>query len=420
MSKVLQWVLVVIGFLLIWKFLLPLVGLSSTASFWLSAAFTLTVVLMIGRLWPMMRIPVPFLHKIGWVPLIIILVVILAIGGSFAKWGLPAPGAAISTGATPSGAAASTDACKASIGNDAILGKASTLYLNGYDKESNTPSSVVNLGSIGWIYRNIQDSAGYSSATTATSGTSTTGFAVGDTVYVFGGNTSYYIEPYSGCVDSESKSVNLNAHALAATTNLQTVCYDSTGAATLTAGVSSLTDYNLTLGSSDSKFIYCELTVNVANKAFVYDGIAVAKFYNISNVVPVSDDLGDTYTAAATPLSFQSQNVQLDASATAGQVINKDYVIYQIQSPKILSQWDTVKVKFKVETTSNDPRASTENTTSFNGFAVVWIDAGPARGDDGKTYLDIYSHDVAQSNKGISETLTSPLGKDNGVLIGAN
>jgi hypothetical protein len=417
----LNWVLVVIGFLLIWKFLLPLVGLNSTASFWLSFAFTLTVVLLIGRFWPMMRIPIPFLHKIGVLPLVVILVVVMAIGGVFAGFGLPSPGASVSGGtATPSGAAASSGSCAASIANKEILGKASNLYLNGYDKESSTPSTVVDLATSAWIYRNTQDNAGYSSATTATSGTSTAGFAVGDTIYVFGGNSTYYVEPYSACVDSEAKSVNLNAHRLAATTNLQTVCYDSTASATLTAGVSGLTDYNLTLGSSDTKYIYCELTNNVANRAFVYDGIAIAKFYNISNVVPMSDDLGNTYTAVATPLSFQSKNINVSADAATSPNINKDYVIYQISSPKILSQWDTVKVKFKVETTSNDPRSSTENSTSFNGFALLWVDAGAARGDDGRTYLDIFSHDVAQDNKGISETLTSPAGKDNGAVIGAN
>ena len=59
------------------------------------------------------------------------------------------------------------------------------------------------------------------------------------------------------------------------------------------------------------------------------------------------------------------------------------------------------------------------NSTKFNGFAVVALDATQAKGADGAVYTDYYTHDSAESNVGMTETLTSPLGKDNGVLIAA-
>ncbi len=407
-----KWILVIVGFLLIWKFLLPLVGLSSSASFWISAVFTLATVLLIGKFWPVMRIPIPFLSGLGVLPLLAIIGITLFMGGALSTW-FPS-GTVVPSGTTPSGAAASTDACQASVSNKDLVGKAATLYLNGYDKESSTPSTVWDLGSNAWVYRNVQTLAGYKGTTVSTAGTALAGFAVGDTVYVYGGNATVYVAPYSACVNSETPQVNLNSYKLATTGNLQVICYDSTGSATMTAGTSGKADYNLTLGSNDAKFIYCELTVNAANVAFIYDGVAIAKFFNISNVVPVSDDMGNTYTAVAPLLAFQAVNVGTPSTA-----INKDYIVYQIQSPKIMSQWDTVKVKFKVETTTNNPRTDTDDSATFNGFAVLFIDASNAKANDGSTFLDFYAHTTAQDNAGLAETLTSPAGKDNGALISA-
>jgi hypothetical protein len=298
-----------------------------------------------------------------------------------------------------------------SIVNKDLIGKAAAVTLSAWDLESATPySSTVDLGTGCWVYKNGR----YSNTSSGTIGTAITSrFTVGDVATVYCGGTTYYADVAEKCIDSEAVDIDIDAHTMSATTDLSIVAYDSTGATALTAGVSGWTDYNVTLGAASEETIYLKLKDNVAHKAFRFGGWAVTEFTNVSDVYPSSG-----FTKEATPVYMSSLGINMVSTGTSLTNYTEDYVPYVRSSPLMLKQWEETKTQFIVKAHStNDPVGLTMNSTGFNGFAIVAFDATRSRGADGSIYDSYYTHDTSESNVGITETLTSPYGKDNGVLI---
>lgn len=418
MPSLLRWAVPLILLYGIWAYLLPMVGINPATSLILAAMFTLGAVVLVGRFFPAFALPIPMLSRIKpmWAA-VLILIPVLTLG----MFGLPRliPNFFAGQISGPIAAVApvqivTADVCKSSV-NPELLGSAATLYINAWDMESNTPYSVaVDLTTYCYVYRNGNSADNFVTATTDTSAATIAGFSVGDTVYIYCGGSSYYTELFSMCIDSATPAVNLVSHTASATTDLQIVGYDSSGSAALTAGTSSMQDYNMTLGASQEDVFYLKLTNNVANKAFQFDGWAVAKFTNIDECRPTSTE-GRSFTKSASVTFLESQAINV-SSGTYNNPITKDYVPYVVSSPVLLREWEWIKDKFTIKATSTDPTGGT-NSTTFNGVAAVAFDVTYAKGDDGGAHFDFYSHDSGESNVGISETLTSPLGKDNGVLI---
>ena len=396
-----RWIGFAILLALSWLFLAPMIGISGWLNVLIfSAALALTLdFLGIFKVFP-------FRLKKN-VALILMIGLWAFLGFQLGWFGQFPPTAQVTQPAptTPAG-------CWESISPE-IRGTSATLTLNAWDLESNTPYSSA-VDTTVYLYRNGNDATDYVTSSSDTSAASITGFAVGDTVYIYGGDSSYYVEPVEGlCIDAQQKSVSIDAHRIAAESDLQITGYDDTGSATLSAGTSNEDDYYITMGAGEEKAIYLKLKVNAANKAYQFCAWGVATFYNISSVEP--QNVEGTYTKVATPKHMES--VAIKVNETSGATITEDYVVYKLSSPILLHEWDSIKEQFVVESDStNDPQGN-GGTTNLNGFAIIAKDCAWARGEDGRMYFDFYQHDSSEADVGLDETETSPYGKQTGVII---
>jgi hypothetical protein len=297
--------------------------------------------------------------------------------------------------------------------SEELRGKESTIDINAWDLESNTPYASA-IDTTAYIYKNGNGPENYVTTITDTSAYALSGFVVGDTVYIYGGDSSYYLEAVEGwCVDTQREPLSLNAHAIALESEMQVTGYDDTGSATLSAGTTNEDDYYITMGAGEQKAIHLKLKVNTANKAYQFCGWGVATFHNISSVEP--QNVESRYTKEFTPNHMEGVGIIINE--TGGDTISEDYTVYKASSPVMLHEWDSIKEQFVVESDSNNDPIGNGGTTSLNGFAVISKDCTYARGDDGRVYLDFYQHDSGEGDVGLDETETSPYGKQVGVLI---
>ena len=400
-------------FLLVWTFGTPLMGLSG--GFYIALAFTLLVVLGIDHLGWAKVIPVP-LNKQFRMYAIYGLIAFVVVGGGY--WTMitgaltGAPRAAITAPGIPVTPSACADLVTAEL-----KGKAVTLMVNAWDQESDTPmSSPVDLNV--WYYANGVTGQHYVTNDTDSSVKEISGFAVGDVLYAYSGSTSYYGEPVEGlCLDGQRENVNIDAHAIATEANMQTVMYDDTGSAALSAGSGGV-DYYVTMGANEDKAVFSKLKVNVANKAYHFGGWATFKFYNVTGVTPQNEE--GVYTKVGTPAHLESVKVNYNTTTTTG--ITGSYALYAIDVPILMSQWDNIKEQFKLETGTNDPVSSDGSAAKldaleFNGFAIISKDICYDRGASGGIDFSIATVNTAETDKCLDETETSPTGLQIGAVV---
>ena len=392
-------------FLAIYWVLLPVIGFK--ASTLVSILFTLGIVLVLDYFKILPVFPIPLQKRVKLFLMIGLIGFSLWSAGYFASLKGLFPGTVVTTPPTEK------TELKGCVVSEELKGKTATVYVNAWDLESDQPySSAVDLTTNCWVYRNGNKPINYVGTTTDTSSGTISGFSVGDTIYIYCGGSSYYVEPVEEfCIDTQTPTVNLNAHKMVSESDLQITAYDDTGSATLSSAT--YADYYITMGAGEKKAIYLKLKVNTANKAFNFGGWAIAKFYNISDVEP--QDVEATYEKIGTPNFAEGVNVKVNESA--GTTITKDYTIWKASSPILLREWDSIKEQFVIESDSTNDPVGNEGTTNFNGVAIVALDMQYARGADGKVYLDVYQHDSGEANVGLAEDLTSPYGKTSGVLI---
>ena len=321
-----------------------------------------------------------------------------------------------------SGAALTQAQCAASVAQD-IRGTSATLDVNAWDQESDTPfSAAVDLTTGCWVYKNDPSSpSNFVTLSSDTSAGTIVGFSTGDLAYIYCGGTAYYTESVEGlCVDQQRKAVNLNTHIVEAVGSLDITAYDRTGSATLAAGMTSVTDYNISLGAAQEDAIELRLQVNSANNAWQFCGWAVG-INNATDFKPIGGDYGALYEKKPTPLFLKNlAGVDLSESPAADAVeTTLTYTPWILASPVMLSEWDLLQDRFKVEAPAADPLGTQHNTTRVTWFAANTLDCQNNRGDDGLIYFDFYNHISTQTNAGVVETLASPLGGTEGVTIGA-
>ena len=298
-----------------------------------------------------------------------------------------------------------------------ILGKDASITLNAWDLEANDPySSAVDFSTSCYVYKNGNSAANFVATTTDTSaGTLNSGFTVGDVMNIYCGGSSYYGEPVENeCIDSQDDMVNINAHAIAGETDLAITVYDDTGSAALTAaGNSTTADYDLTLGANEEKSIYVQLKVNAANKAYNFIGFATGAGNDIKSVVPV-----DSKFVKRATVDFLD-DVSVNGGSATNQTIT--YTAYTLNAPVLLSEWEQVKHQFTVTAGTSDPSATDNVFSTIDAAIVCGLDATYARGSDGVVYLDYYVHSTgSETNVGVSETFTDPVGKNSCVVIEGN
>lgn len=290
-------------------------------------------------------------------------------------------------------------ACAAGISPE-ILGTSATVTPNAYDLESNTPySSAVGI------------SADY--FTTDGQLASATGFKVGDmaVIYPSPNNASYYGERKEVCITGQQQAVQLSIHNITANTNLQTTGYDKTGSAGLSAGTNAEEeDYDITLGANQDEKFYLEVLTNVAVNSFNLAGAAMFANKDIDDCYPVD---GQGFTKVSTPKYLKGIAV---ANSSGGEPVTKDYTVWKLDTPILLSEWEFKKFGFVISSGATDPTTNTDFATS-DMCGLVWLDATWARGADGRMYNDIYTHDSAENNVGMVGNYTEITGKQDGVVI---
>ena len=369
----------------------------------LLAIFTL---LLLQKFGVFRALPIP--KRQETIALIIVGVILLFTGG-FSFIGLDFSGmitGATITPAAPTSAAVQT--CKASIPSE-NLGKSATVTINAYNKESNTPySSAVDTQ----VY--IVDDEGNVVKSSDTTAYSLQSYSTGDVISVYGGDSSYYVDPKENiCIDKSAFPLDLDVHAAVAASNLQITCYDNTGSATLSSGTnSSQEDYDITIGADGEDSFYCKLKVNVANKA--YNLYAVGTL--VSNDIDECEPQDSVWTAIDTPKFLDGIGVGAVSSSDADAISDGSYNTWILPEPILMTEWETKKYQFNFAASSTDP-ATNGDFKSSDMAVVCFLDGIYERGSDGNIYFDFYKHDEAESDVGVDNSEDTPVGKQDCVVI---
>lgn len=294
------------------------------------------------------------------------------------------------------------------------VGESATISLNAWDLESNTPySGAVNTTC--WLYKNGNSATDYVKIITDTDTEEETGFAMGDTIYIYCGDTSYYTDPLEGyCIKEERPTINLNSHAIVAESNMQITGYDDTGGTALSAGTSTQEDYYVTMGADEEQSVYLKLKNNVANKAYDHCAWGTVVMGNLSSFKPASG-----YTKVETPDSMS--NIAVAVNETGSIAVTSSYLMYKRNEGIMrLHEWQSIKPEFVIKSGTNDPLQTDNNDDANPSLAIaISMDCQYAKGTDGVPYRDFYAHTSSEADVGLAETETSPLGKQVGVIIEA-
>ncbi len=234
-----------------------------------------------------------------------------------------------------------------------------------------------------------------------------------DTVLSFyGGSSAYYLEPLTNHKLTVGDKINLVGATIQAESSMLITVYDDTGSTALTASTNTTyNDYKITLGEGQEKTVYIKLSNNGADKRFDVKAICTgAEGVNVSSL----EIKGTDWTKAIVPVVVDNAQVTttLDDSTTTTADYSLCYVYKAGTDESIkLDEWeDTPLIKASVNAKSGKNPA--QDVVFFTVLDGAW-----ARGSDGKGYFDFYQHDGDEGNVGLTETISSPLGKQLGAII---
>ena len=289
-----------------------------------------------------------------------------------------------------------------------------TVYFDVYDRQSDSESKISGsaplavYGSDGTKYVDIDDAA----PTSAT-------IPAGTVLSIYGGNGSYYVEAKENiCVDKSGMRIELDGHAIQTEANMQVTAYDDTEVTTLTAGDTSYQeDYELDMGANDEQSIFIKLKNNAADAGFWLGAIGIIE-QNSSVVDSVT--LQEDGWSAGIVRDYQDVTVYLEENASGGANLSTEGYdkVMVASTPILMDEWDSIKYEYVIKTGSTAP--TEVDTAGQSGEASVTIyhfDVGWAEGSDGNMYFDYYTHKTTEGNPGLSESLTSPIGKELGCKI---
>lgn len=346
------------------------------------------------------------------------LLVLMFVMGGFSQFGLTMPSGTIFPD-SPTGevdAGTSEGECW-SLASDELRGKSASVVQNAYDQASNTPNSAAVDVNPTYVYKN----GDYHTTLTDTSDASLTTAAVGQVLDHYPAGSTYYGMHSNKCILTQADEVSLDVYTIVSDANMDVTCYDDTGSATLSAaGNTSQSDYDITMGADAIETFYCKWKVNTANVAFRFGGIVAGYFEGTTDTIDqvelIGNDAGVTFIdGLSAPKWTKNLMIQydIDANTTAGY---SDY--WEASTPLLMEEWDTIKVQFEVESGGSDPTADTDSTPSTKtAFYLYALDAQWSRGSDGQPYLGTHTNDAAESNVGLVELISSPVGSSLGVAI---
>jgi hypothetical protein len=406
-----------------YKWLIPIAifaVIAYASAVWLSQPFASVPVFLLGLF------GLAVAQMAGWVKLFpekhITLIAIVFVAGLFltgglalvgAKFGVSIPtigatGASVQTvvsGGNPA-AAGAAQTCWDKV-NPQIRGQAATVTINAWDKESTTPYSAAVDVNPTYVVSTSHSGTHQVSTLSDTSAASMASFSVGDVISVYGGSSSYYLDPVENlCIDSAAFPLDLAAHAVAAFTDMKVSGYDNAGTALTAATNTTLADYAITLGAAQETTFKLRLTTNVAVKSFNLAGVATYMQNNISECEPVAGQ----FTSAVTPTWLRNTRIG-QANADQTNISSGTYTPYVLSSPILMPQWAYQEYNFKIKGGTNDPLQNTAVFASQDLCIVCFIDSTYSRGDDGNVYYDFYAHTAAQGNVGQVTRIDKPVGK---------
>jgi len=295
------------------------------------------------------------------------------------------------------------DACKASV-NPYIIGKAATVTITAYDKESTTPySGGVNAAL--FIARNGD--------ILSTIDGSMSNYAVGDVINIYGqdNSTGYYVDDKLGvCINSEAFPVSLDAHAVAATASVTVSCFDDTGASACSSGTNATEeDFDITLSASEETTFFLKVKEATAVKSFNLFGVAT----RVTNDIATCEPTGSEWIERTVP-DFMNKNLAASANPTGTNVTNGYGNFWTLGTPEnpnnvLLTEYQWRKYEFKIKAGTTDP-SNTDLFSSSDMCIACFFDATRTRGEDGKLYYDAFTHTSSEANVGFVENYTHPEG----------
>jgi hypothetical protein len=389
-------------------------GLSSSfmgLPYGLAILFGLAVLLVARYMGVGVARAVPLTKQTAGIAGVILVLAVAWTGGWLAMFTGAAVPAATFTQASVTGLSATQCAQQIQAANPTILGKAATLTVKGYDFAANAPYSTA----VGAGYYVFKD--GQFVAEAAANGGTITNLKVGDVIDIYGkSNASFYVDnALQVCITGEQNTKEIRAYAAAQDSNMKVTCYDSDGNTLSAAGNISAGDYNLTLGANEKAKVTCKLKENAANKNSWIGAIAVKAVNNTKDVKVMSSG----WALASVPTFLAT--AQISVSELPNVTVAGYGKLYTATTPVKLGQWQETVVDFEVSSdTSNDPvYIALPTATNLQSNAIIqFVDTATGRdGVTGASYNDVATRDDAQTNLGISESFTSPIGKQTGTII---
>lgn len=395
---------------LVYTFLLPWIGVSGFLASILVTVGILALLKIAGLDWA-------FPWKIRGLYVAIILIVGFLFAGFFTADALSSLSASIMPGETITnpigqsvtvGSGVAMQSCEAKAKSAGIDGKDANVVVNAWDKESNTPtSSAVDVN-----FCNIYLNGQFLQKTTDTSDLDVDNAAVGDTISIYCGGSSYYVDPVENfCVEKEDGNlINLMAHKIQTEVNLSLTVYDKTGSAALSSGTSGQEDYYITAGAGSDQKVFVYLQNNNNDAAYDFCAWATVAMTNVTSFQPT----GSEYTQVVAAKSVKSIALLVNDTNT----VTTDYAVYMRSQAVRLHEWDDLKDGFTIEIDDTNDPVATDGTGEDNAYAAVLSkDCTYSTADDLSSAYDYYTHDTSQDDVGLDETETSPLGGYDGAII---
>lgn len=326
--------------------------------------------------------------------------------------GILTPAAFTGSTTQPVGTMTATS-CAAGL-SDEVRGQAATVYLEGYDQESNTPYSSNGIGNVNYYYQIVDNNGNEGAIKTSKGGETISNVAGGNVVRLWekaDNQSTYYMDPVEVCVDQLKKTIEVDIHAPAAQSNMQVTGYDKTGSAALSAGTKSgQEDYDITIGANGEEPFYLEFTTNAANKAFRLGAVAIRTDNDIDDVTPQDGVWTETIVA-----DFLDCKIANDTAGTYN--VTGYEKVYELNTPIMMSEWDDVKYKFTFEAGTTDPTTQNAKWSDDDHAIICFLDVGWSRSDDGRMNLGYYQDTTSQPDVGVAEDYVYPVGKTTCTVI---
>lgn len=357
------------------------------------------------------------------------ILVVLLVGFTFIGW-------AVYKGSVTEKAVGGAGGTAPAAGGEKIrTGEAAALSITPIDIAGNSMTSKTDVNiSVYQADRSNSPIVRYTSYSATADGDVTTGIVTGKTYKIYAIDSSYVFmedDVVSVTVDEAREPVDVYVHTRVAESNLQFKCYDpDTGSELDAAADTSKADYNLSLGADQVKTIECRLSVNTADKAIAVGAIGVLYQNDVEDVKLLSVQARDVsgtaplvsknyYLKPATSYKFKTgavpkhmKSLTFDSSLVKGSAWND---IYMLEDHPVLREWETLSIKFSVDTSSTDPTYATDSTADL--LCLIVKDWAPYESKDRSVKWGIADDTDSQADVGLDETDNSPQGKQSGVCI---